>query len=80
MREIQRHPEGGPAGDKWSREPRAGSERHSRLAVIADTGRKSYARGMKIQQEAEQELFGVLTPDEVAQLAHIIGKLDPRQR
>ncbi len=56
------------------------NDRRSRLAVITDTGRKSYARGMKIQQEAEQELFGVLTPDEVAQLAHILGKLDPRQR
>ena len=56
------------------------NDRGSCLAVITDTGRKSYARGMKIQHEAEQELFGVLTPDEVAQLAQIIGKLDPRQR
>ena len=56
------------------------NDRRSCLAVITGAGRKSYARGMKIQQDAEQELFGVLTPDEVAQLAQIISKLDRRER
>lgn len=56
------------------------TDRRSRLAVITDTGRKLYAKGMKIQQQAEQELFGVLTPDEVAQLARIAGKLDRHLR
>ena len=56
------------------------NDRRSCLAVITGAGRKSYARGMKIQRDAEQELFGVLTPDEVAELARIIGKLDWRRR
>ena len=38
------------------------NDRRSCLAVITGAGRKAYARGMKIQQDAEQELFGVLTP------------------
>ena len=56
------------------------NDRRSCLAVITGAGRRSYARGMKIQEDAEQELFGVLTPDEVAQLAQIISKLDRRER
>ena len=56
------------------------NDRRSCLAVITGAGRTSYARGMKIQQDAEQELFGVLTPDEVAELARIIGKIDCRRR
>ena len=34
---------------------------------------------MKIQQEVERELFGELTPDETAQLARILSKLDRRR-
>ena len=52
------------------------NDRRSCLAVITGAGRRAYARGMKIQEDAERELFGVLTPDEVAELARIIGKLD----
>jgi DNA-binding MarR family transcriptional regulator len=55
------------------------NDRRSRLAVITDAGRRLHSQGMKIQQEAERELFGVLTPDETAQLARIISKLDRRQ-
>ena len=55
------------------------NDRRSRLAVITEAGRRSHTQGMKIQQEAERELFGVLTPDETAQLARILSKLDRRQ-
>ena len=55
------------------------NDRRSRLAVMTDAGRRSHSQGMKIQQEAERELFGVLTPDETAQLARMISKLDRRQ-
>jgi DNA-binding MarR family transcriptional regulator len=54
------------------------NDRRSRLAVITDAGRRSHTQGMMIQQEAERELFGVLTPAEAAQLAQIIGKIDRR--
>ena len=56
------------------------NDRRSRLAVITEAGRSLHARGMKIQQEAEQELFGVLTPDEALQLTRILSKLDRRRR
>ena len=52
------------------------NDRRSRLAVLTDAGRDAYARGIEIQEQAERELFGVLSDDESAQLGHIIGKLD----
>lgn len=54
-------------------------DRRSRLAVITDAGRKAYEKGSRIQDDAEQELFGALTPDESTKLAEIIGKLERRQ-
>lgn len=54
-------------------------DRRSRLAVITDAGRKAYEKGSRIQDDAEQELFGALTPDESTKLAKIIGKLERRQ-
>jgi DNA-binding MarR family transcriptional regulator len=51
------------------------SDRRSRLAVITSSGRKAYAEGTRVQQDAERELFGVLSPDEAAQLLQLIGKL-----
>ena len=56
------------------------NDRRSRLAVITDAGRAAYTRGIKVQQEAERELFAMLTSEEGAQLAEIISKLDRRQR
>ena len=52
------------------------SDRRSCLAVITDAGRKLHTQGIKVQQEAEREVFGMLTPDELARLAQIISKLD----
>jgi DNA-binding MarR family transcriptional regulator len=52
------------------------NDRRSRLAVITDAGRRAYEQGRRIHQEAERELFGVLTAEEAAALAALIGKLD----
>ena len=51
------------------------TDRRTRLAVITAAGRKAHSQGLKIQQAAERELFGVLSADESAELARIIGKL-----
>jgi DNA-binding MarR family transcriptional regulator len=54
------------------------TDRRSRLASITDAGRHAYQEGLRIQQDAERDLFGALSPDESAQLAQLIRKLDPR--
>ncbi len=54
------------------------NDRRSRLAVLTAAGRKAHEQGSRIQQQAERELFGALTPDESQQLAAALGKLDPR--
>jgi DNA-binding MarR family transcriptional regulator len=51
-------------------------DRRSRLAVITDAGRHAWERGRTIHQNAERELFGVLTPDEASTLSKIISKLE----
>ena len=55
-------------------------DRRSRLAVITEARPNLTRARNEIQQEAEQELFGVLTPDEAVQLTRILGKLDRRRR
>ncbi len=52
------------------------NDRRSRLAVITDSGRNAYEEGIQIQQDAERELFGVLSDDESARLIELIGKLE----
>ncbi|HWF84761.1 MAG TPA: MarR family transcriptional regulator [Vicinamibacterales bacterium] len=54
------------------------NDRRSRLAVLTAAGRKAHEQGSRIQQQAERELFGALTPEESQQLAAALGKLDPR--
>jgi DNA-binding MarR family transcriptional regulator len=54
------------------------NDRRSRLAVLTAAGRKAHEQGSRIQQQAERELFGALTPEESQQLATALGKLDPR--
>jgi DNA-binding MarR family transcriptional regulator len=51
------------------------NDRRSRLAVLTDAGRDSYQKGRQIQIEAEQALFGALTPDESATLHALLAKL-----
>jgi DNA-binding MarR family transcriptional regulator len=49
-----------------------------RLAVITDAGRARYEDGIRVQQQAEQELFSTLTDAEAHQLADLIAKLERR--
>jgi DNA-binding MarR family transcriptional regulator len=51
------------------------NDRRSRLAVLTDAGRDAYEKGRRIQMEAEQELFGALTPEESATLHTLLAKL-----
>jgi len=51
------------------------ADRRSRLAVLTDAGREAHARGAKIFEAAEQELFGVLTAEESDQLHALLGKI-----
>jgi DNA-binding MarR family transcriptional regulator len=51
----------------------------SRLAVVTAAGRKAYEQGSRLHREAERELFGVLSDDESAALASILGKLERRR-
>ena len=51
------------------------NDRRSRLAVLTEAGREAYEKGRQIQIEAEQALFGALTPDESATLHVLLAKL-----
>src|SRR3954452_18135137 len=50
-------------------------DRRSRLAVITEQGRKAYAEGARIKRDAEEQLFSVLSDDDVARLDEIFDKL-----
>ena len=51
------------------------NDRRSRLAVLTEAGREAYAKGRKIQVDAEEALFGALTADESATLHTLLAKL-----
>src|SRR5215203_2559893 len=51
------------------------NDRRSRLAVLTDAGRSAYEKGRRIQLDAEEALFGALTPDESATLHTLLAKL-----
>jgi DNA-binding MarR family transcriptional regulator len=51
------------------------NDRRSRLAVLTDAGREAYQKGMRIQLDTEEVLFGALTPDESATLHTLLAKL-----
>src|SRR5215212_4927619 len=51
------------------------NDRRSRLAVLTEAGKKAYAKGSAIQQQAEQELFGALTAEESTTLHQLLDKL-----
>jgi DNA-binding MarR family transcriptional regulator len=53
-------------------------DRRSRLAVLTEAGRRAFDQGARLREEAERELFGVLSAEETAQLARIIEKLERR--
>ena len=51
------------------------NDRRSRLAVLTDAGRDAYEKGRRIQNDAEDALFGALTSDESATLHMLLAKL-----
>ena len=52
------------------------NDRRSRLAVITDAGRVAHEKGSAIHREAEEQLFGRLSPADAASLIAIIDKLN----
>ena len=51
------------------------SDRRSRLAVLTETGKSAYARGMTIQQQAERDIFSTLSKDESHALHALLSKI-----
>jgi DNA-binding MarR family transcriptional regulator len=51
------------------------NDRRSRLAVLTDAGREAYEKGRRIQNDAEETLFGTLTAEESATLHMLLAKL-----
>src|SRR4030095_9710501 len=50
------------------------NDKRSRLAVLTGAGRTAYEKGRQIQEQAERELFGVLTESESATLHTLLAK------
>jgi len=51
------------------------ADRRSRLAVLTDAGRRAHAEGLKIQGDAEHELFAALSDAEADQLHALLAKI-----
>jgi DNA-binding MarR family transcriptional regulator len=52
-------------------------DRRGRLAVMTAAGRKACRNGVRVQAEAERDLFGGLTADEARQLGALMRKVTP---
>jgi DNA-binding MarR family transcriptional regulator len=51
------------------------NDRRSRLAVITESGKSAYERGIEIQQRAEREIFGALSKEESSVLHELLDKI-----
>jgi DNA-binding MarR family transcriptional regulator len=51
------------------------NDRRSRLAVITESGKSAYERGIQIQQRAEREIFGALSKEESSMLHELLDKI-----
>jgi DNA-binding MarR family transcriptional regulator len=51
------------------------NDRRSRLAVITESGKTAYERGIEVQQRAERKIFGALSQDESAALHELLEKI-----
>jgi DNA-binding MarR family transcriptional regulator len=51
------------------------NDRRSRLAVITDSGKRAYERGIQIQHRAEREIFGALSKEESSALRELLDKI-----
>ena len=52
------------------------ADRRSRLATMTAAGRKACDEGLRVQRQAERELFGTLSAEETRQLAALMEKLE----
>jgi len=52
------------------------NDRRSRLAMLTERGRKAHAEGVRIQRDAECQVFSALSPDDSLHFAEIIAKLN----
>jgi len=51
------------------------SDRRSRLAMLTETGKTAYARGITIQQQSEREIFSALSREESSTLHTLLSKI-----
>ena len=51
------------------------SDRRSRLAMLTETGKTAYARGITIQQQSEREIFSALSREESSALHTLLSKI-----
>jgi DNA-binding MarR family transcriptional regulator len=51
------------------------NDRRSRLAVITESGKSAYERGIDIQQRAERDIFGGLSKEESSTLHVLLEKI-----
>ena len=51
------------------------NDRRSRLAVITESGKSAYERGIELQQRAEREIFGTLSKEESSALHVLLDKI-----
>lgn len=51
-------------------------DRRSRLAVLTDTGKNAYTRGIQIQKQTERDIFSALTREESDALHALLAKID----
>ena len=51
------------------------NDRRSRLAVLTDVGKTTYARGSQIQQQTEREIFATLSKEEASTLHTLLAKI-----
>jgi DNA-binding MarR family transcriptional regulator len=53
------------------------NDRRSRLAVLTPAGKAAQVRGLAVQRQAERDVFGALSDEELRRLTDIIAKLSP---
>src|SRR5205814_5734958 len=51
------------------------NDRRSRLAVLTEVGKTTYARGSQIQQQTEREIFATLSKEEASTLHTLLAKI-----
>src|SRR3954464_4706467 len=51
------------------------NDRRSRLAVITESGKRAYERGIQVQQRAEREIVGALSKEESSVLHELLDKI-----